>query len=75
MFLAHPQGSLLKVLLRCWVYESNLTDQVYSQRISEFFDLAFQGLNDLTYELAISKEVNREVSDAAMAVLPPKLTK
>lgn len=64
MLLSHPHGSLLKLMLRCWVYEDNLTDEAFSTRVSEFFDLAFQGLNDKAYDLAISEETNREVCAA-----------
>jgi hypothetical protein len=74
MLLSHPHGSLLKLMLRCWIYEDDLTDETYSARVSEFFDLAFQGLNDKAYDLAIGEEVNREVCaavDAAIRSQPP----
>jgi hypothetical protein len=69
MWLAHPGGSLLKLLFACWVYENDLSDSVEKQRISEFLKRCFDGLNKMTYSLMISEEQNREICMSAGKVL------
>lgn len=69
MLLSHPEGSLVRLLAACWLYEDDLTEDVQKSRMKEFLERAFQGLNDLTHKLALSEEVNREVCMAAKRTL------
>ena len=65
IWLAHQKGSLLKVLALCWTYEEAMTDEEWEHRMAEFYDIAFQGLNELAHRMAISEEANREICFAA----------
>ncbi len=69
MLLAHPDGALLKLLAACWIYEDDLTEEIEKQRVSEFLNMAFRGLNALTHTLMLSEEQNREICDSAAKVL------
>ena len=73
MWLSHPQGSLLKLLMACWVYEEGLTKTKEQENSRMFLEFAFQGLNALTHRLWISDEVNREVSKVALRALYPEM--
>ncbi len=69
MLVAQPDGSLLKVLAACWLYEDGMTEEVEQQRIGEFLNRAFHGLNALNHTLALSEEQNRELCLSAVKVL------
>jgi len=69
MLVAHPDGGLLKLLAACWLYEDELTEEVEQQRMTEFLNRAFQGLNCLNHSLALSEEQNREICMTAARVL------
>jgi len=69
MFVAHPDGGLLKLLAACLLYEDELTVEVEQQRMTEFLNRAFQGLNGLNHSLALSEEQNREICMTAARVL------
>jgi hypothetical protein len=69
MLVAHPDGDLLKLLAACWVYEDELTEDVEQQRMTEFLNRAFHGLNCLNHSLALSEEQNREICMTAARVL------
>jgi len=70
MFLAHPKGGTLRLMLACWLGdESTLSQTEKADRITEFNGLAFRGLNEVTYRLAISQETNVEITQAAMRAL------
>ncbi|MES2789828.1 MAG: hypothetical protein V4719_09410 [Planctomycetota bacterium] len=69
LMLAHPQGNMLKVLASCWIYEDGLVEEQQNARMSDFWEITFQGLNELSYRLAVSDEVNREVCVAAIETL------
>lgn len=68
--LAHPEGRLLEVMMGCWVYETEGDDEASRRaRTEDFLLRAFRGLNETTYRLALSRELNREVVDAGMKCL------
>jgi hypothetical protein len=68
MLLARP--TLLKVMLNCWLYDNAPENESLPKRQSdEFFVLAFRGLNDVMYRLAMSEEANREIVYAAFRAL------
>jgi hypothetical protein len=69
MLVAHPDGGLLKVFAACWLYEDDLTEEIEQQRMAEFLNTAFVGLNGLNHTLALSEEQNREICMAASRVL------
>ena len=69
MLVAHPDGGLLKLLAACWLYEDELTEGDQQQRMTEFLNRAFHGLNGLNHTLALSEEQNREICMTAAAVL------
>ncbi len=69
MLVAHPDGSLLKLLVACWLYEDGMTEEVEQQRMGEFLNRAFHGLNILSHILALSEEQNREICLSAVKVL------
>jgi hypothetical protein len=69
MLLAHPDGALLKLLMACSIFEHDSTEEAEKQRAVAFVNRAFQGLNDLTHDLALSEDMNRELCDAAMKTL------
>jgi hypothetical protein len=68
--IAHPEGGLLRLLMACWLYdEEDNSEQAQEQRTSDFLTLAFQGLNQTAYRLAISEATNREIVDIGMKAL------
>lgn len=69
MWVAHPDGHLLKLLAACWTFEPTLSEEGQQQRMTTFLETAFDGLNRLCHILALSEEHNREVSTAAVNVL------
>jgi hypothetical protein len=69
MFMAHPDGSMLKLLAACWLYEDTATEEGQQQRMKEFLTCAFNGLNALNHTLALSEEQNREICEMAVEVL------
>lgn len=69
MLLAHPEGSLLKLLAACWVYEDGLTEEAEQQRMVDFLNRGFRGLNSLNHTLALSEEQNREICKSASKAL------
>ncbi|VTR93365.1 Uncharacterized protein OS=Escherichia fergusonii B253 GN=ERIG_01105 PE=4 SV=1 [Gemmata massiliana] len=69
MLLAHPEGSLLKLLAACWIYEEGQTDDAEQERTNEFLDRCFDGLNALNHTLMLSEEQNREICREAAKVL------
>ena len=62
-------GALLKVFAACWLYEDDLTEEVEQQRMAEFLNTAFVGLNGLNHTLALSEEQNREISFEGARIL------
>jgi hypothetical protein len=75
MLVSHPDGGLLKVFATCWIYEDDLTVDAEKQRMAEFLNKAFYGLNDLNHLLALSEEQNRELCMSASMVLFGELPK
>ncbi len=69
IFMAHPDGSMLKLLAACWLYEDTATEEGQQQRMKEFLTCAFNGLNALNHTLALSEEQNREICETAVEVL------
>lgn len=69
MLVAHPEGGLLKLLAACWLYNDELSEEVEQQRMTEFLNRAFHGLNSLNHSLALSEEQNREICMAAARAL------
>jgi hypothetical protein len=69
MLVAHPDGGLLKLLAACWLYEDGLTEELEQQRMTDFLNRAFCGLNGLNHSLALSEEQNREICMTAAKVL------
>lgn len=77
MFLSHPDGGLLKLFAYCWIYEEGMKEEAERQRMREFIDRAFDGLNGLHHTIMLSEEQNREICMAASIALfgevPPML--
>ena len=70
MLLAHPDSGFLRILVSCWVYEDEPSDDdAHNRRAEDFLNRAFAGLNELAYRLCLSEEVNREISAAALRCL------
>jgi hypothetical protein len=71
MLLAHPEGGLLRLLFACWVFEPTAGETTGSERASDFLDRGFRGLNEVVHRLALSDELNREISLGIEKVLFP----
>jgi hypothetical protein len=69
MLVAHPDGSLLKLLAACWIYEDGQTEEVGQQRMAEFLQRAFHGLNALSHTIMLSEEQNRAICMSAAKTL------
>jgi hypothetical protein len=69
MFLSHPDGGLLKVFAACWIYEEGMTEEIEGQRLSDFLQRAFIGINGLNHTIMLSEEQNREICMSAAKVL------
>jgi hypothetical protein len=69
MLLAHPEGGLLKLLAACWIYEEEMTNQMQRQRMHDFLNRAFVGLNVLNHTVMLSEEQNQEICMVAAKVL------
>ncbi len=69
-FLSHEEGSLLRLLFACWMFDvaaAGPTDQ--RNRHEKFMTRAFGGLNEVMYRLGMSVEANREICEAATRTL------
>ncbi len=69
MFLSHPEGSLLKLLASCWIYEEGQDEQGEKTRMSQFLNIGFDGLNKLAHRLSLSIELNEEIVREAAKTL------
>jgi hypothetical protein len=69
MFLSHPEGDLLKLFAACWLYDDDVTEAIQRERMAEFLNRAFSGLNGLNHSIALSEEQNREICQAAAKTL------
>jgi len=69
MFLSHQDGALLRLFAACWIYEEGMTEEVERQRMSDFLNRAFHGLNSLHHTIMLSEEQNREICPAAAKAL------
>jgi len=54
IFVAHPDAGLLKLFAACWLYEDGLSEEVEQQRMVEFLQRAFHGLNGLNHTVMLS---------------------
>lgn len=67
MLLADPEGGLLKLLAACWLCEDPPLDEAGERdRLTDFLQRAFVGLNQVTHRLAFSDELTRTVSQTAV---------
>ena len=70
MLLAAPRGGMLRLLSACWLYDDPppvLADE--QQRMGDFLNRAFAGLNQVMHRLAFSDELTQSVSRTAAEVL------
>lgn len=67
MFLSWPHGSLLKVFFSCWVFAEPDAKQV--EKMVEFLDITFKGLNQIIHRLALSSELNTKISNDAVRAI------
>lgn len=70
MLLAAPRGGMVQLLAACWLYDDPPPGLAQEQeRMGDFLNRAFTGLNAEMHRLAFSDELTRTVSQSAAAVL------
>lgn len=69
MLISHPDGAMLKLFANCWVYEDGMNEAHEKSKMKEFLELAFDGLNQIAYSLALSIEKTKEISREALNTL------
>ena len=70
MLLAHPNASLLKLIMACWMFEDPPFEVDADRRqLKDFLDRAFHGLNEVSHDLALSEELNRDICEQASKTL------